>query len=799
MVGAHIVVEKLKARQFFNSNHLPKLRAAVQQHHYVTSYATLLLKAFYLHDIYPLWHACLDRSIALPAALQIVFDADLIQDAFTIVRGKPIQTRARRKDDSNQKIGGDALSINDPSRLDDETRPSTSRQPDEGNDHQEDDAAKKAKKKTKKSRAQRKRDKRREQSTDDEEQAKAVARRWWRAVLKHRWKKTFMPNTPNESGRDAAPGLHPKDSISMSHSLAYAAEQLAASYETNIVEHYPEYVGRIVRESLARIPEIEFAKDQATKAVDDVLLYRTGQDARCRVPEYNEWIERNRRFLIPDRSDTFLDLTEHLSSKPWDFLPYMVRINLMLEDLPQVPERRQHRLFSPLIVRKSFVPGHMTIDTTALAHLLFEDKCDIQAFKDFYMAVHGVELVNLTNKASLAASYASLTGRANVSKEEEAQHAQRIWEYVCHLDPSKDKHAARVLRQERPSTSDKPFRFGRMVRTDGYNVSVLMTTAVDTLGRKRAARKRTEEMPWLNEKTPVDVRQQVLTRIQSGDAVLTACDPGKGNIATFRDNQGRTLIYTKARRDRECRFKKTSERTANSSSCRVLKGLTLRWIDPTTGQDVEMISPTVSDVCTKYLSRFTAKTCDANSFDAYIKARAEVERQLRPFYESAFFRHQKYSVYLAKKASEDRLIDRIRNKFGGAASRDNRQQAIFIAWGNWGKRPNAIKGTGSTPGIGLRRKVHQRLAVDRRFGVQLNGGTMTTFEGMTSSCCNSCGELVSQFVDERGAQHYRVLECAACRIRWNRDVLGATNILACAQSLLEHGHRPAYLCRASER
>lgn len=183
--------------------------------------------------------------------------------------------------------------------------------------------------------------------------------------------------------------------------------------------------------------------------------------------------------------------------------------------------------------------------------------------------------------------------------------------------------------------------------------------------------------------------------------------------------------------------------------------------------------------------------CQAAEFDAYVKARATVDAYMRKFYESAFLRNQKYSTYLAKKASEDRLVDRLRNKFGGTT---DQPKAIVLAWGNWGAFPNALKGCGPSPGIGLCRRIHARLQRDRRSRtVELRGGTLTVFEGMTSSVCNACGGSVSEARDRSGRTSRRVLRCSACCKCWQRDELGSLNILACARSLLACGQRPDWL------
>jgi hypothetical protein len=168
-------------------------------------------------------------------------------------------------------------------------------------------------------------------------------------------------------------------------------------------------------------------------------------------------------------------------------------------------------------------------------------------------------------------------------------------------------------------------------------------------------------------------------------------------------------------------------------------------------------------------------------------------RYLRSFYEGSFFRSSKYSVYLAKKASHDRLVDRLRNVFGAG------NKAVVVFWGNWGAAPNALRNGPPTPGIGLRRFVHRRLLHDRRrvesvadggggpskaVVEEFRGVTLTTFEGGTSSVCNACGARVENV----NGQH-RLLRCtnAQCGRHWHRDDMGARNILLQGRTLLQEG------------
>jgi hypothetical protein len=718
---AQVVSEKLKARQFFKAEHIPQVRAAVAQHHYITSYATLLLKSFYLNDVLPRWREGVETAFPI--------SADVIQVAFTIVQGKKVQTRKRRTSPDEQ-----------------------AEQPRQGP--------------------------------------------WWHGALLDRWNAAF------DTARGC--GIDKRDALALSYPFDYAATQLAAAYETNIEEHFPGYVQRYVKESLRRLPgqptaaaaKKAFSAD-IDRAVRDVFLGRlTAPSMTCRVPEIRAWVRDNGASLLPPRPPGFQCLEEHLEADPWSFLPFMVDINLRLEGLPRGVGRSAGaaKLFHPLCLRKSFVPGAMVLDTTALLHLLLRGKDDLKVFKDDFLAFYGVDLVNLRDKSNVAASLATLTGRSGVTKDEEAEHAQRVWSYFAKLDAAKDKHAGRLVSHKRKDGT--AFRFARFVRTDGYTVSAMLTTAKDTLGRKRVAKARKVYMHSLNESTWQNHAATFLPAIENGQATAVGCDPGKKDLVTLVDGSGRALAYSKARRDRECRFKATEERRTNSAFFRVLKGSTLSWT-AADGSERRLESPNVSAVLSDYLGSFNSKSSRPATFDAYIQARQRVDGLLRPFFEAAFHRHAKYSVFLAKRASQDRLVDRIRNTFGGGRGCGGQPKGVLIFWGNWGARPNGLKGSPSTPGIGLRRFVHRRLCKDRWHGQTVSGsGTLTTFEGKTSSACSACGGRVEEGRDRKGQLTRRVLQCSCCGARHARDVMGAQNILQCGMSLLVRGERPAHLAKS---
>ena len=117
-------------------------------------------------------------------------------------------------------------------------------------------------------------------------------------------------------------------------------------------------------------------------------------------------------------------------------------------------------------------------------------------------------------------------------------------------------------------------------------------------------------------------------------------------------------------------------------------------------------------------------------------------------------------------------MERFAKKITETYGRDGNPVVIF--YGDWGRRPN-LKNQAPTPGIGLRRLLHASKRIL----------TITVRESYTSSFCPCCSSEVD---NARGA--HGLLKCTGgrdqCGMYWSRDVLGASNILAKADYLMQH-------------
>ena len=758
-----IYVNKTKAAQFFLKDKLATLKDVVSIVHDITSVATFFVKHYYLQHVYPAWRAAAGNGEAFPT---FNLDTAFIGQVFSLVKRGKIQHRGV------------------------EPKP---------------------------------------------------------AVL------TELENvynaTPYFANDLRANGKRYKK-FSLSHVLDYSAEQLETAYQNNVIANFSGYTKRFVVDNVRlvfvrrhevtkydQVPQdVRRAADKQANDVFNAIVERRALSAiELLDPEVVQLVDGWPARLLPATDPRFPTLDDHLEGDPFAFVPYMVLMNLHAEDRPNLhSDTLPNKLYNAFPLRKSFVPGSCTLDTTAMLHIFVDS---VKLFKNWYAGHFGMDLVNLHDKKDIAASFSTLVGRSTTS-EEDALHAERCWCYVTTADArtrigsqhrmvkkrnlecrgeagpstgagsSKGKKskeekkaaklsiAAKAIRDPN-DYEDKALRFQRMVVTDAYSISVLLTTATDKRGRVFGARKTRTALPTLDPDTAPSF-QHLLDKKRYTPVGL---DPGKKDPLWMTDGE-KTLRYTNARRDRECRFRQVRLATEDKKRNWFCNGLVLpvaptgQWrlrrhdLDPGTNERFEG-SPSIEDVETKFLCSVTSKSCKLDRFEAYLAARERVQVHLKAFYSQTFFRSSKYSVYLAKKSSEDKLVDRIRNTFA------EKGKALVIFWGNWGRLPNRLRNGPSTPGIGLRRFIHRRLSADTRNGTTYFGTTLTVFEGYTSSVCNACGGAVKNVVGANGEQKHRALQCQApqCNKKWQRDNLGSRNILMQAMHLLRHGSYHPWLRR----
>ncbi|KAH9258667.1 hypothetical protein BASA81_003169 [Batrachochytrium salamandrivorans] len=188
------------------------------------------------------------------------------------------------------------------------------------------------------------------------------------------------------------------------------------------------------------------------------------------------------------------------------------------------------------------------------------------------------------------------------------------------------------------------------------------------------------------------------------------------------------------------------------------------------------------------LSTFSRKALTVSAATAYFAKKNEVNAKLLPHYEQEAYRVLKWRAFVNRRRSEDRMVNRFRDKFGG-------KDEVVLGWGDWG-RESQMKFLEPTKGVGMRK-------LFLRAGYEV----VLVDEFRTSCTCFGCeGGACEKFrVVENPRPWMRakrpmvlrhgLLRCKTCERLWNRDRNGSLNIMRCAQAARLGGQRPSYMTR----
>ncbi|KAH9252965.1 hypothetical protein BASA81_009121 [Batrachochytrium salamandrivorans] len=188
------------------------------------------------------------------------------------------------------------------------------------------------------------------------------------------------------------------------------------------------------------------------------------------------------------------------------------------------------------------------------------------------------------------------------------------------------------------------------------------------------------------------------------------------------------------------------------------------------------------------LSTFSRKALTVSAAKAYFTKKNEVNAKLLPHYEQEAYRVLKWRAFVNRRRSEDRMVNRFRDKFGG-------KDEVVLGWGDW-SRGSQMKFLEPTKGVGMR-KLFSRAGYE----------VVLVDEFRTSCTCFACeGGACEKFrVVENPRPWMRakrpmvlrhgLLRCKTCERLWNRDRNGSLNIMRCAQAARLGGQRPSYMTR----
>ena len=591
----------------------------------------------------------------------------------------------------------------------------------------------------------------------------------------------------------------------LSSPKGHAAAQLAVNYRNNVHCHFDKYVKRFVqvqltgmaRAELGLLPEAKLpvptrcALATDIRAVCNDLLQSSGQ-LRCRDGLHG-WLDQHRDRLVPPKPIAAAPTWRFYSQKkyPERWLPYMVSINAELEAAGA-------KLLSPLPQRRSFVPAHIRLDTTGLTDLLVADGDETLVLK---AKLEGMDMPGGGGSTEVHTKY-SLPGLLVVSEAKkaagEAPKPSKGKLYVdlaklvapslvarVRLEPAKHASAFKTalwrcltkLGTNKHAVVDHvEMVFNNVIDLDGHSASVhYVTPSLHGLTRfnggfkklkaSQKAQVQAEKAKGARYVTTLS-EQERMSLLEEG--VRLSVDPGKGNLACVTDGMGKVASYTAAQRRFESGSKAHAREHQRLLDVRHEGARTARELLRSIG--LVQVAPGEPDIIR------SAKSTIQAHYDHYLLTRSAVAAELSKFYRRPVFRQHRYDAHVGRRSSEDRFFSRVKRTFGTIA---------VVLYGDWGRAPN-IPHQPPSPGVGLRRRFCSHFEVN------------LVHEPYTSSVCPRCltRGMMKPRKDQADRDVHHLLKCpnGLCSCRWwNRDILGALNILKTGEHALRTGQwHPAF-------
>jgi hypothetical protein len=211
---------------------------------------------------------------------------------------------------------------------------------------------------------------------------------------------------------------------------------------------------------------------------------------------------------------------------------------------------------------------------------------------------------------------------------------------------------------------------------------------------------------------------------------LITIDPGKYNLVYMCDDNNTKLRYTCSQRDTESLAKRNR---------RIIY--------------TNKVNKKIIELETK-LSDYCGKTVNYDKFKEYIKAKNEINNQVKSFYEEALYRKLNWRTKTYRQKSEDKFVNRIEETYGkplkklSSTNPNSGKNKCVIIYGDWSRR-SQMAGLTPTMNIGLRRIIAKKFI------------TLSINEFNTSKKCCNCWKDI-EYTEINGNKKFRLLVCKNC-------------------------------------
>ena len=301
--------------------------------------------------------------------------------------------------------------------------------------------------------------------------------------------------------------------------LSYLALDIVTTYETNIKQHYVEYLERFIN--------VLFHKKQISKnlsKLDQNKFYAKLRSFKNAVLSQYDIIDplldHHIKHIIPQRVFSQKNVIYDLKVKPQDYLSCMIYMMKFVE-------AQNETIYNLFPLRTELIPKYIRLDTTSLVHVLMtKDNKHVYGNKSDY-------------------------GYGNIKKRQD-----EIWscffrtELRCFFKPKDNKL--------------NNYQFAHMIETDGIACSILWVRK-DLAPEKKKPKFKAVPEQYIDD-GKVDLKALQGKKIvgidpNKGDLIFCVADSGDGHAQTFRYTQDQRRKETKQKKYRDLRdmFKETND------------------------------------------------------------------------------------------------------------------------------------------------------------------------------------------------------------------------------------------------
>jgi len=504
----------------------------------------------------------------------------------------------------------------------------------------------------------------------------------------------------------------------LSYVLPVLSDEMVRCFETNIKTHFMKYLNRYIN-LLIRKPLVDGVKNSNLSREERKPLYQEINkkirnikndlvNMKCEKSdtEHHQWITEQISLLFPHKITK--SIPYDIKAHPQKYIRTAIIINQKIEELGMKP-------YQVFCQRSNLVPKAITLNTSGV-----------------------IEVINDKKKEIYKYGYSEMNNNAK-------RYQNHTWKEILKLE-------------NKQIFNHKDYIFYNQIQTDGISANILFIRK-DFYNKKYG-----QKLPTYDEDLELDIK--CLNKLTKDECknyqtkTLIGCDPGKKDIITMVNRNGKYYSYSNCRRRVETYTKRSNQIVLHEKQNNGI-------IELETG-----------------LSGCSKRTLTSSKYIECLKQKHNHLEELQNFYENPLFRKLKLRRYCRTKSSEDRMLNEIEKQYG---------KDLLIGLGDWSlNTSHQMKGCMPTPNKGITKILKKRFDV---VGVDEFRTSKLYYKDTTQELTNL---KVKRGKQSRSIHTLLTLTRNPNGVIMNRDCNASQNILNILREYIFNRKRPIEFCRGTK-